>query len=569
MQGCNKRQYTDNPNTDYSTPVKGDWIIIHQMSDPSGLNPYTTTDAQAREIFIRIFESMLKLDFETLELVPALAKSRPEISEDHLTYMFELKENVFFSDGEQFTAEDVVFSFKAIKNPFVINAAALRSYYQDVNKVEAVDDFTIKVTMTKPYFLAEEFLGSLQMLPKHVFDPDGLTDKYTFEETNDLEAAEKNLAMKDFATWFDNSERSRNPEFIVGTGPYIFDEWRTNEILKLRRHDKYWNYGNDKSSTAYVKKIVFKTIFDRTIAVNALKNEDVDFIKYIPPNLFMEIDTNSTPYLATTSYFIPYYYYLGWNQRQPVFQNKITRQALACLVDKDMLIRTVNRGFAQATDSPIFKDRPEYDDNLPQFNYDPERAKKLLAQAGWEDSNNDGILDMQFEGKRLDFKFTWLINAGNEMREQIALLLTDEMQKVGIKAEVQKLEWSVYLENMRTHAFDATIGAWVNDPSPPDVYQLWHSSQAVKKGSNYCGFINARADTIIEANRLEFDPEVRKALMQEFQQIIVDDQPYTFLWLVEQPAGYHKRIQNVAFSSVRPGYNVTNWWVPTSLQHFD
>lgn len=144
------------------------------------------------------------------------------------------------------------------------------------------------------------------------------------------------------------------------------------------------------------------------------------------------------------------------------------------------------------------------------------------------------------------------------------LLQIDEFRKVGIKASIKKLDWTVWLDNVRLHNFDAVVGSWVNDPMPSDPYQLWHSSQIENKGSNYCSFSNARADELMELNRTEFDPEKRRQYMLEFQKIVYDEQPYTMLWNVLYPAVYNKRLHNVQFSYVRPGFNPGQWWVPTS-----
>ncbi len=555
-------------NADVGAPVKGDWIITHELSDPEGLNPMITNDASSSKIGKFIFESMIDIDYKTAELYPVIAESRPTISDDHLSYTFKLRNNVKFSDGKPLTAKDVVFSFKIIKNPLIVNAAALRNYFLDVKDVVATDDYTVTVTMSKPYFLAENVVGTLQILPKHVLDPQSLTDQYTFAQANDIEKAPSNKAMSDFAKWFDTPERNRQKEFLIGTGPYTFEEWKTSESIKIKRFDGYWNAGNDPYKASYPDKIVFRTVNDRTTAVNNLKNQDLDFIEYIPPAMFDDIDTMSTTHLRKDQYLVPTYMYIAWNQRRPVFGDKKTRQALSYLVDKNTLIKTVMRGFAIPTSSPIYFGRPEYDSTLNKYEYNTTKAKQLLAEAGWTDSNGDGILDRTIGGKRTDFTFTFLLNAGNEMRENIALLLVDEFKKAGIKAEVQKIEWSVFLENIKTNKFDAMIGAWVNDPTPSDLYQIWHSSQINNKGSNYAAFNVPRADQLIEMIRTEFDEAKRMEYYREFQQIISDEQPYTFLWVLKYPTAYDKRIQNMKFYNVRPGYISNTWWVPQSTQRY-
>lgn len=565
---------TNNKNTpqdfDPTKPEKGDWIILHELSDPEGLNPVTTNDASSRDIYTKIFEPLLTLDYETSQYRPELAESMPTVSDDHLSYTFTLKKNITFSDGKPLTAKDVVFTIKAIKNPLVIDAAALRNYYESLEDVQATDDYTIVFRMNKPYFMAEFQLGNTYILPKHIFDPKNLTDQYTIPQTNDVKQVENNASMKEFAEWFGTADRKREPKYMIGSGPYIAEEWRTNEYVRLMRNEKYWNKGNDPDAAAYPDKLVYKTVNDVNSAVVALKNGELDMIPTItPPKLWVEtIDTNATPHITKVRYPQTIYTYIGWNNRKPYFADKKVRQALSHLVDRERLRQQVNRGFGQLQNTVIYKNLPEYNSALPAYDFNAEKAKQLLAEAGWKDTDGNGILDKTLNGKKVEFSFTFFVNAGNEVRENIALIVSEEMKKIGIKANVQKQEWTVYLENIRSGQFDASIGSWVNDPTPSDPYQLWHSSQTKNKGSNYVGFINARVDQLLEMNRVEFDAQKRVEYMKEFQSILHDEQPYTVLWLSEIPCAYNNRLQNVKFYSPRPGYNPATFWVPQSMQKY-
>ena len=153
------------------------------------------------------------------------------------------------------TAKDVLFSFKALKNPLILDAASIRGYFIDVEDVTAPDDYTIIVKMLKPSYLALYNLGtSVQVLPKHILDPKNLTDKYTFAETNDIALAEKNASLKEFATWFGRVEIGREAKYLVGTGPYIMEAWRTEEYVKLKRNPNYWNGTNNKWAVAHADR---------------------------------------------------------------------------------------------------------------------------------------------------------------------------------------------------------------------------------------------------------------------------------------------------------------------------
>ncbi|MEN9795878.1 MAG: hypothetical protein RLZZ150_855 [Bacteroidota bacterium] len=544
-------------------PVAGDWIVIHQLSDPHGINPYVTSDAGATAMADRVFQKLLGQDFLTTDLYPVLADARPLVSDDHLTYTFTLKQGIAFSDGKPLTASDVVFSFKAIANPLIADAAALRNNYESVKDVVATTPSTVVITMSQPYFLAEYFLGSLWIMPKHVLDPKGLTDKYTFAETKSIDAAQANPAMKEFAEWYGSEEVRRDPKLNIGSGPYAYEEWKTGESVTLRRNDAFWAKGKDAWNPAYADKLVYKVINDRNSAVVALKNAEIDFMEYVPPTKYTEeIDTVATPHLRKYPFQTQAYSYIGFNMARPILSDVNVRKAIAHCVDRDALIKQLVRGLATTVNSPIYQDRPEYDKSLPNIAYDPNTAKSLLAQAGWADANGDGVLDKAINGKNTPLTLTMLINAGNELREALAVNLSEELRKIGIKMEIRKLEWSVFQENQKARQFDLYIGGWINDPIPSDPYQIWHSSQAKNRGSNYVSFMNPRVDQLLEMNRVEFDEQKRTAYMKEFQQIIAREQPYVFLWSPLYPAVYNRRLQNVKFSSVRPGYNPPQWWVP-------
>ncbi len=551
---------------DVGDPVKGDWAVIHELSDPEGLNPMVTNDASSSALFNRVYEKLLEQDFESTDLYPVIAEARPTVSEDHLTYTFTLRKNVKFSDGKPLTAKDVVFSYKVVKNPLITDGAALRNYYESVANVEAKDNHTVVVTMTKPYFLAEYFLGGLWIMPKHVLDPKNLTDGYSFAETGDMAKSQSNASLKAFAAWYNTPEVKRDVKLNIGSGPYMFDEWKTGESISLKRSSSWWNAGSDKWNPAYPEKLFYKVINDRSAAVVALKNGEIDFMEYVPAAKFVEeLDTVATPFIRKATYKTQIYSYLGFNMNHPILSDKAIRKAMAHCIDRDALIKQVMRSLATAVNSPIYDDRPEYDASIKGVPYNLSEAKKILAAAGWKDSNGDGVLDKVLNGKPTPLALSILVNAGNETREAIAVSFSDELRKVGIKLEVRKLEWSVFLENMRSRKFEVSIGAWVNDPIPSDPYQIWHSSQIGNKGSNYVGFNNPRADQLLEMNRVEFDEQKRIAYMREFQQIVAEEQPYVFLWTPLYPAAYNTRLQNVRFSYVRPGYNPTQWWIPKSM----
>jgi peptide/nickel transport system substrate-binding protein len=200
------------------------------------------------------------------------------------------------------------------------------------------------------------------------------------------------------------------------------------------------------------------------------------------------------------------------------------------------------------------------------YPFDPKKAMERLAEAGWKDTDGDGILDKVIDGKRIPFRFEIKINSGNAVRKSVALVLVDELKKHGIAASVRELDWTIFLNDVKNHDFDAVVLGWSMQTTEPDAYQVWHSSQAANKGSNAISYKNPRVDQILEQYRREFDPKKRIALYKEFQEILHDEQPYTFLHVRKTVSALHRRFQGV---EVFPdGLRPIDWWVPASSQKY-
>jgi len=562
----NNNQSNDIPAVDTNGAATGDWLIIREMSDPEKLNPIVSNDASASEIDSYIYEALLGQDKVTYELIPALA-GLPEISPDNLTYTFTLNKDAKFSDGKPITAADVIFTLKFIKNPFV-DDAALRNYFDMVDRVEMVDNdqYKVRFTLSQPNWRGLYTLAALQILPKHVLDPGNVTDKFNWSDFKDMKTAQKNPDMQKFADFVNSQEVSRDAKYLVGSGPYMFEKWDTGAGVTLTRNNNYWG----KSLTPnYPQKIIFKTIQDNSAALVSAKNKEVDAMYVIKPSDFYKDLENPDQFnLAKARPFEPAYTYLAWNQLNPLFQDKKVRLALAYLVDRKTIIDKVMFGDGVPIQSHIFyQNKKLLNTDLAEIPFDPEKAKKLLEEAGWKDTDGDGVLDKMIDGKKKDFKFTFLSNT-NPVRKQILLVIVDALKKVGIVAEVQELEWSVYLDKTKKHEFEATYSSWTSPTTPPDPYQIWHSSQSEGEGSNYISFKNKTNDSLIVAYRNEMDETKRIALIKQWQQLIYDEQPYTFLWSPRARYIYDKRFKNARWYNIQPSPSYNEWWVPAGSQKY-
>jgi peptide/nickel transport system substrate-binding protein len=577
---CGKKQNNNNfsetklyqlPPIDTSGAVVGDWVIQRELSDPQRLNPITVQDASGMEFSYYVFERLLwAADRTSYEPLPWLAESIPALSDDHLVYTFKLRKNIRFSNGKPLTGDDVIFTFKAVKNPLV-DDAALRNYVQDLKKVELVngDKYTIQFTMSKPYFRAMRALGDIQILSKQVVDPEGLTDRYTWDELIDIKTAQKNPSVLKFADFFNSEDMNRNPKYLIGSGPYIFEKWETGQTVEFRRNPDYWNRDGSFGKT-YPERIIIKIIQDEAPAIVAAKNNEVDLMYVMKPIDFVKTLANPEQYkMKNADPTEPRFDYIGWNMNNPLFSDKRVRLALSYLIDRKTIIDKIHFGMAVPVESPVyFEDKKHFNPDLPLIPYDPQKAKQILSEEGWADSDGNGILDKMIDGKKVEFKFTFLLNT-NESRKQAILVVIDALKKVGIQADIQTLEWAVYLDKTKKHQFDATMGAWILTDYPPDEYQLFHSSQIQGEGSNFVSYRNDEADKIMSDYRTEFDENKRVEMIKRLQQILYDDQVYTFLWTPKAKYLYAERFRNVRwYPTPLTSYQLTEWWVPADSRKY-
>jgi peptide/nickel transport system substrate-binding protein len=275
----------------------------------------------------------------------------------------------------------------------------------------------------------------------------------------------------------------------------------------------------------------------------------------------MSIDTNKQRYLKKDSIYINQVDYIAWNNARPLFSDKRVRRALAMLVDRPTIIHQVLKDIAKINNTPVAFTQPNYADIPGAPTFDPAGAKKILAEAGWTDSDGDGVLDRTINGKKTPFHFTFLLNSGNEWRKQTALIVGEEMRKVGIKADINATEASVWLENVHSHQFDATVIGLSGNASEDDLYQTWHSSESKNKGSNWYSFINPTVDSLLVLNRTEFDYAKRKEYTKQIETIIMEEQPLDYLWVRPLLVARVDRFDNVEFFRQRPGINFAYWVV--------
>lgn len=482
-------------------------------------------------------------------------------------YTYFLKPEVKWADGTPYTTRDLEFAYAVINNPFV-DGESLRVYYQDLIQCQALDEQIIRMKYRQQYFKSFEFTAGLAAYgpPLHVFEgyfrEDGKT--LTLENlTPEEEEAQGKVSAygQVFGKFFNTDDRYNLKP--LGTGPYIVDEWVRADRVELRRNPNHW----DTENGAYLDKLVFKFIPDNVTAMQALKAGEIDFFFAMNSEQFFE-DLEPQPdwfqdRYVKAQWFSPGFSYVGWNLLNPLFQDRRVRVALRLLFNVEEFVDKKLRGAAVPISGSQYYFGPGYDHDVKPIGYDPEAARDLLADAGWIDTDNDGILDKNGE----DFSFSFLMPPGNPVVEEQAALIQEAFKGAGIKMEVDKLEWASFLEKVKGKEYDVVRLGW-SQPLESDPFQIWHGSQAGlgKRSSNHVSFSNPQADALIEMLRLTLDEEKRKRIHSAFHRILDREQPYMFLYTPKDFGAYHRRVRGVKWYNIRPGFDLTEWYVPTAEQ---
>nr|BCX01494.1 MAG: peptide-binding protein [Bacteroidota bacterium] len=553
-------------------PQMGGELIKHELNDPDGLHPYLTTDASTRYMQQLIFDRLCKLNLRTLELMPELAEL-PIPENGHRSYRFRIRPEARWADGRPVTADDVVFSWKALMNPFV-DSAPLRAECVDILKPEVVGPHEVRFYVRRPRFdNVYKLTYALYILPKHHYDPERLTDRYTVEDlaryhsSGRLEelSPEARAAMEAFAQRFQDPAFRFDPSRVLGSGPYRPVEWRRGQWLLLVRNPRYWQANSREPFTeAYPDTIRFRVIRDVEAALNALRAGQVHVSESFRPAQFIYQmqGADFERRFARHVQLQPSFYYIAWNLDRPYFRDPRVREALSLLANREQMLRTVFFGQGQPVVSFYFPGRPEHHPGLRPDPYDPSRARRLLAEAGWRDTNGDGVLDKD----GVPFRFTLYFNQGNENRRQVALIWAQALARVGVRAVVQPIEWGVLLDRLRSRDYDAAIVGIVFDANEQDFYPYFHSAQAQLRGFNYSGYRDPETDRLLERIPAEFDFRRRILLHRALQERLAANRPYLFLFAVAQRFVYDRRWAGVVFYPQRPGYYLGQWYLATGMR---
>jgi peptide/nickel transport system substrate-binding protein len=383
--------------------------------------------------------------------------------------------------------------------------------------------------------------------------------KFTIAQLNDadnLDLLKSNPRIIDFAENF-NTNFTHDAASIVGAGPYAVSSMSTHQYVKLERKASWWGDAVAVDYiAAYPQTILFKIIDDDNNALMSLKEEEIDVMTYISEDNFSDLRENERA-LKNFNFYTPdafSYRYIGMNTQKSTLQDVKVRNALAHLVDKDVIINELCNGYASKVNGPVSPLKQNYNRQLPNFEFDLDRAKELLLQAGWKDSDGDNILDKVIDGDVVDMVLNFTYPQGKQFYKDVATILKDEAERVGIKIELMPTEWSVIQEDLKDRDFDLISLGWGQTPLLDDFKQIWHTESMTRDGSNYVGFGNEKTDRLIDLIRETMDDSKRNEMYQVFQEMVVREHPYIFLVAPKLCMAISKKFKNAAPTSMRPGY---------------
>lgn len=445
-----------------------------------------------------LFNNLVRFSFEDgSTVVPDLATSW-EVDADSRVWTFYLRDDVTWHDGEPFTAADVVFTVKTIRDPQV--ASRWNAAFVTLDTVEALDDYTVRLTFTDPFApLLSTLAYNLAIVPEHV------------------------LSSMDLSTPSGPSAFVMNP---IGTGPFKFVEQISGSHFVVAAYDDY------HEGRAAIDRVEFNVIPDVNAQVAQLLTGELDITWTVEPIHYDRLASANSILLNEVN--VPRFDWLAINNDNPLFADARVRRAMALALNRQLMVDVVLGGFGEVASGPIPPSIAWVPrDTARVLDYDVDAALALFSEAGWK-RGSDGLLRNE-AGET--FRFTLLADRGNPTRDQIYLVAQDAWRSVGMDIQIESTEWNTILARYRDGDYDARVGWWVIKPDP-DLYDYLHTDGAL----NQIRYGNARVDELLELGRTVADEAERAAAYAEFQALMVEEQPSIFLYYPTEVRATNARV---------------------------
>lgn len=495
-----------------AVPSKGGTLNLQSIV-PDTLNPLLTKSVSNIQALSLIYEGLIKLD-KNMNIVPVLAK-KWDASPDGLTWTFSLREGVNWHDGVQFTANDVDFTFRMIaSNKY---NSVYKQNMQHIISFAPVGQYAFKVVLDQPYasFLS---MMSFPIMPKHQFGTD-----------------------------FDKGQQNFQP---IGTGPYKFVEYDSSKELKLSANDGWWN-----EDIPYIDTILVKLLPDHNTALSALESKEVDMVPTDIVDLGKYGNKNN---IQIKEYPTNEYTFIGFNFNNKILSNQAVRKAIAFATDKNKIINEALLGHAKESDVPISPESWLYDSSSKIYSTDIQKAKEILVNDGWADSNSDGIFDKIIDGVAVPLSFSILVNEDNPIKNKVAEMIVNQLANAGIVVNLKKVAWDEFNKLIAEKKFDAALSS-VNLSVNQDLTFAFHSN-ATHSGTNFIGYKNPEMDQLLQNVLMQSNNDSKKQAYSELEKYIAEDLPYLSLYFKTSAVLYNGKLKGDINSLDTNIYNDINKW---------
>ena len=507
------------------TERRGGRVVIGVSGDVSSFNIYTATNAFSQEVddllFLKLADEQDDFKEGPPTFRPSLAKSW-EPSPDGTRLTFHLDRRARWSDGRPVTGDDVLFSQRAASSPEVSWVG--RDVKEFVADVLAPDDRTVVYRFTRvyPYELMDAVEGNV--LPAHAY--------------RDVPLAE----------W---PKRSFTSAPVVD-GPFLLKKYERGSLIELARNPRYM-----RAPLPNLDSIVFRIIPDETSLVNELLSGGVDVMENVPAVAVRRIEAD--PRLRLVRVPDLSYHFICWNTARPPFADARVRRALTMAIDRDAIIEALLPGTGRPCTGPVLSFLWAHDPSLRPLPYDPDAARALLKESGWEDRDGDGLLDR--DGR--PFRFDLETNQGSRLRADVAQMVAEQLRRIGIEATPRVYEFGAFIDRHEKHDFDAFVGSW-RESTKVDLKSAFHSASR-EGGYDYGMYANVELDAVIDRARATATTEAARVLWFKAQAIIASDQPYTFLFERDRMNAAPRRLGGLRMGPRTAYAGLEHWyWEPES-----
>jgi len=459
-------------------------------------------------------------------------------------FTFHLREGVKWHDGHVLDARDVHFSWDLYNNPEV-DCDEKRFMYTKAKRCDIPDERTVRFFCARQHYDTLNIIGDVPLLPSHLYD---LLDPDCADCDPGASLAERGRYV---------NENPHNHEGFIGLGPYRVTEY-TQQYIEAERFEDYF----DPENAGYVDVIRWRYIQGVDAAFQALINGELDWLGTLLSTQYFG-EATALPVFAT-DFYKGYYYtgvygYVGWNLYQPHLKDQRVRQALARCFDFGLHKRTHYKGLCnQVTGiAPFFS--LGYDHDVEPYPFDLDRAREMLAEAGWYDRDGDGVIDKH--GVKMEIEL--LCAAGSDTSIAFGRAYKEKLATIGVELKMVQYEFATMWERVRNRDFDACCLAWVPDLES-DPEQIWHSRWGTygTRGSNNSGLQDRHVDELIEKIQRTIDLDARMEYRKELHRYLYDLQPYLFLYNAPRKFACNKALRGVELVKIPPGYVIRRWYYP-------